>query len=296
MAKTKKHKTLAKKADRYALYQRAVQSPEVEIEFFNRVYRKQFGKKPEVLREDFSGAAAISCHWVDAKKNRRAIAVDLDPEPLAWGQAHNAARLSPDARSRVEFRQADVLAVTEPKADVVAAQNFSFFVFKTRDELREYFRSAYQNLGDQGIFVLDMMGGPEVMVEDQTDRRKIKGAEYCWEQVNFDPITHHCTFHIHFRFKDGSNLKRAFSYDWRLWTVPETREVLLEAGFDQVDVYWEETDNDTGEGNGVYKKRTTAPSDACWVIYLVGTKKKAIAEVRAVAPDRLPSRPSIEAA
>ncbi len=37
--------------------------------------------------------------------------------------------------------------------------------------------------------------------------------------------------HIDFKFEDGSVQKRAFSYDWRLWILPEIREVLAEAGF-----------------------------------------------------------------
>ena len=56
---------------------------------------------------------------------------------------------------------------------------------------------------------------------------------------------------IHFKFPDGSKIKRAFSYTWRLWTAPELRDMLLDAGFRNVTVYWEGED-DNGEGNGEF--------------------------------------------
>ena len=50
--------------------------------------------------------------------------------------------------------------------------------------------------------------------------------------------------HIHFEFTNGSRLKRAFTYEWRLWTLPEIRELLGEAGFSRSTVYWEDRDAD----------------------------------------------------
>ena len=79
-------------------------------------------------------------------------------------------------------------------------------------------------------------------------------------------------FCIHFRFKDGSALSRAFQYDWRLWTLPEIRELLIEAGFERADVYWEGTDKETGEGTDVYRRREHAESDPAWIAYVVGVK------------------------
>ena len=59
--------------------------------------------------------------------------------------------------------------------------------------------------------------------------------------------------HIHFKFPDGSRIKNAFSYDWRLWTLPEVQELLAEAGFDRITVYWQGTDEETGEANGEFE-------------------------------------------
>lgn len=271
--RTKRNGTrLAALADKYDLYQRSVQSPENEVVFFERTFRTYYKRSPLVLREDFCGAAAVCCEWAKSRDDRRAFGIDLDPTPLKWGEKHNLSKLSADERARVKLVEADARDVLGPKADIVAAQNFSFYFFKTRDELRRYFRAAYKNLGREGILVLDVLGGFECMKEDTEEVRGYRSFKYVWEQARFDPITHACRFHIHFRFPDGSELKRAFTYDWRLWTMPEIRELLAEAGFGASDVYWEGTDPRTGKGNDVYRRRDHADSDPAWIAYLVAVK------------------------
>ncbi|MFA9479292.1 class I SAM-dependent methyltransferase [Phycisphaerales bacterium AB-hyl4] len=276
MAKRKKQKktrngTLtAKTADKYKLYQRAVQEPEHEVAFFDRVYRSIFGRTPTLLREDFCGTFAICCSWAK-KRGRTAIGVDLDPEPLAWGREHNLAKLPEAARERVTIYEQDVRKVNGFKAEVLSAQNFSFWIFHTRKELLEYFKAAYRNIAKEGILVMDMMGGPECMEEDHTDERRFSDFTYVWEQARYNPITHSGTWNIHFDFDDGTRLNKAFTYDWRFWSIPEVRELLEEAGFSQSFVYWE-GEGEKGEGDGVWRKTTNAPSDPAWIAYIVATK------------------------
>ena len=274
MAKRKKPrgKSLASQADRYRLYLEAVQSPDNEVPFFNRVFRSAYGRPPLLLREDFCGTAAVCCEWVKSRRDRRAVGIDLDPEPLAWGKTHTIGTLTPEAATRVKLVKGNVLKTDGEKADVLAAQNFSFFIFKTRDQLRNYFATARRNLAREGVLVLDVMGGAEVMEENREETRREKGFTYIWEQRRFDPISHEGHYYIHFKFKDGSAIRRAFHYDWRIWTLPEICELLLEAGFKQADVYWENTDLDTEEGNGVFRKCVSAPADPAWVSYVVGVK------------------------
>jgi len=269
---TSRARTQAAQADKYALYQKAVQEPDNEVGFFDRVYRKAYGRPPLVLREDFCGTFAICCRWAASRADRRSIGIDLATEPLEWGRRHNLAKLTAGQQKRVQLLQDDVRAISSQKADVLAAQNFSFWIFKTRDELRQYFSTACRNLAKQGVMVLDMMGGSEVLEEDHTDVRSVDGCKYLWEQARVDPITHHAKYYIHFEFKDGSKLRRAFTYDWRLWTLPEVQELLLEAGFSEAHVYWEDADADSGDGNGNYRKRNSAPSDPAWIAYVVGIK------------------------
>lgn len=261
--------TQASQADRYALYLESVQDPEHEVKMMQRVFRDAYGKPALTLREDFCGTAAVCARWVRGSKDRRAWGVDLDGEPLAWGRQHNLSPLSSDEQSRVTLLQQDVRRVTSPRVDVVAAQNFSFFVFKTRADLRHYFSCVRQSVQEQGVFLLDMVGGPLMQEDKRVEKRRVGRHRYHWEQEWFDPITHHTMFHIHFKFPDGSFMERAFSYDWRLWTLPEVRELLEEAGFRQSHVYYNQFHPVTGEDMGTYKKQTRADADSAWLAYVV---------------------------
>lgn len=265
----------AKNADKYDLYQRSVQGVEHEVEFLDRIYRAEFKQPPKVLREDFCGTFAICCEWVKTK-GRTAIGVDLDPEPLAWGRKNNLAKLDPEAQKRVTLVQADVRSLGTTKADIVAAENFSYWIFKTRDELRRYFTFALKNLKSRGLFVLDLMGGGDCYNEGQKDLRPIgrgrRKFTYVWEQAHYNPITHECTFYISFRFQDRTKMERVFRYDWRMWSIPELREILAEAGFAESHVYWEGTTT-TGKGDNKWRKRKDATPDPSWIAYVIGVKR-----------------------
>jgi cyclopropane fatty-acyl-phospholipid synthase-like methyltransferase len=262
---------MASAADKYDLYIRAVQSPDVEVAFFDRAFRGHYGSPPRVLREDFCGTAVVCYEWVKSSRDRRAIGVDLDAEPLAWGARRFGHDLDEGQSARLHLVHGDV-RTTNSKAEVIAAQNFSYFCFKTREHLGAYFRHVRRCLGPQGMLVLDVLGGSEVLEDDREEITSFGKFKYVWDHVDFDPVSHHCSYAIHFRFKDGSEMRNAFRYDWRLWSLPELRELLAEAGFSSSDVYWEATDHKTGEGNGVYRRRTRGDADPAWVVYLVAWK------------------------
>ena len=67
-------------------------------------------------------------------------------------------------------------------------------------------------------------------------------------------------------------MEKAFSYDWRLWTLPEIREILDEAGFTEVTIYWEGTDEECNEGDGVVEPAETGDADPGWICYIVAQK------------------------
>lgn len=268
--KAKKKPKQAELADRHALYQETVQSPEADCEFIERVYEDLRGKKPRVLREDFCGTALMCCAWVGEKGKRRAIGIDLDGPTLDWGREHNLAELPASARQRISLHQADVLDGVGDPADVTCAMNFSYCVFKSREQLLRYFQVARDNLAPDGVFVTELYGGTEAVVEIE-DRRKYKGFEYRWEQAKYNPITHETLCHIHFRFRDGSRIDRAFTYDWRLWTIPEIRELLAEAGFASSQVYWEQVDDD-GDGTGEFEPTDAEENQESWLVYIVAAK------------------------
>jgi SAM-dependent methyltransferase len=272
MPKRKKRRTMAEKADRYVLYQDTVQAAEFEIQFCSKAYRHEFGSRALLFREDFCGTASFACKWVKSHSKRRAIGVDLDPEPLEWGRKNNLSKLSKSQLQRVQLIEADVLDLNSEKVDVLGAQNFSYFVFHERAVLLKYFRAVHENLKDKGVFVLDVMGGPSSQQEVEDEPREYDGYTYTWEHFSFNPIDHLTTCKIHFEFEDGSEMQDAFVYPWRLWAIPELRELLDEAGFSRTDVYWEGTDEETDEGDGVYTLTKIAEPDDAWVAYLVAVK------------------------
>ncbi len=267
-------------ADRHLLYEASVQCVEADLDFFERTFRKKRKRPLRHLREDFCGTAALACEFIRRHPGNRALGVDLDRPTLDWGIHHHVSRLGAD-RDRLALLCEDVRNVREPKVELVAALNFSYSVFKSRDDLRGYFRGVRESLTGDGLFVLDAFGGSDAMEELEEDRKvapsltpdggKLPGFTYVWDQARFNVIDHHILCHIHFKFKDGTRMKRAFTYDWRLWTLPELQEVMLEAGFARAEVYLEGWDDEIDEADGVFRRRKHYDNQAGWVGYVVGT-------------------------
>jgi len=256
--------------DKFVLYQESVQNAEFEVGLFKRIYKKFRGKPPKRFREDFCGTALLACEWVRRIENGVAQAVDIDEPTLAWAREHNVAALG-ELADRVELVNRDVVEVRGFQPDVVGAVNFSYFVFKTRSTLLDYFRSVRESLAQDGVFIIDLYGGPEAQTR-QEEKTKYDGFTYIWDQDRYNPITGETLCYIHFRLADGTKLKRAFTYDWRLWTIPELREILADAGFRESVVYWEGTEKKTGEGNGVYRISDKGDSAQSWVSYIAAAK------------------------
>lgn len=269
----KRAATLASRADRHALYQNSVQDTEAELDFVDEVFVDLNGRRPHILREDFCGTGNTACAWVQRHRRHIAIGVDNDAEVLDWGRTHNLHALAPAQQQRVRLLQADVMLPPAQAVDVVLAMNFSYYLFKTRAELGRYFRRVRQSLQPDGVFFMDAYGGYEAHSEIEENREcfdaQIGKFTYLWDQHRFNPINHHMNCQIHFAFPDGSRMDKAFNYDWRLWCLPELQELLAEAGFSRVHVYWEGTDEDTNEGDGVYTVQTEGEADAGWICYLV---------------------------
>jgi len=264
--------TLAEQADRHLLYQQSVQDVETEIDFICETWDALRARPATLLREDFCGTAATSCEWVMRDLGHAAIGVDRDATVMAWGKQHNLSKLDPAQRARIELLRADVRHCRPGAADIILAMNFSYYLFLTRAELKAYFNNARAGLEDDGIFFLDAYGGSEAPMEIK-ERRECDGFTYIWEQASFNPINSYMGCLIHFEFPDGSRMDDAFRYDWRLWTLPEITELLGEAGFEQVDVYWEGTDEENNEGNGIYEVAEIGDADPGWVCYVVAQKR-----------------------
>ncbi len=270
--------SLAARADRYALYERAVQCPEAEVDFIAETFRERRGRPARTLVEDFCGSAAVCCEWVRRDSANVATGVDTDADVLAWATRRRLPLLAPEARNRVCLLQADVMSVAagcertaahEP-ADVIVAMNFSWWLIDERPALLGYFRRVRERLARDGLFMLDSYGGYDsfrVITEERPIEDDGPAFTYIWDQTDYDPISGMMQCAIHFAFPDGSRLERAFHYRWRLWTLPELREILTEAGFRTIEVYWQGWDSD-GEPDGNFRPVQRGEPDAGWICYL----------------------------
>ena len=72
-------------------------------------------------------------------------------------------------------------------------------------------------------------------------------------------------FHIHFQRQGEPARKKAFVYDWRMWTTAELKDLLQEVGFKNTYVYCE------GAGRVENGDSGPAPGES-WVAYVVGRK------------------------
>lgn len=231
------------------------------------------GNRPTILGEDFAGTAALSKHWIETVQDGRAIAVDIDEQTLSRAGAHECLRTV----------VGDVREVSD-SVDCLFVGNFSIGYLHSRAELVAYLKHARKRLNNGGIFVCDTYGGQTAFIRGSFDREielaDGKRCTYRWEQRDADPITGMVTNAIHFRVFDGDevilDIHDAFIYRWRLWSLPELREALLESGFTSTDVYASLPDAVDDEGNA-YAEPIRDPEwlDDSYIVCVAGRTAKA---------------------
>lgn len=227
--------------DKHDLYELCVQSPTHLAPLLRAVH----GRDPAVLGEDFAGTAALSYEWVK-RAGARAVAVDLDAEALGKHADH----------AMVSKVVSDVQTVPDA-CDVLFVGNFSIGYLHTRAELVAYLRHARSRMSPGGVFVCDTYGGESAFLTGEVHRpHPMAGGHICrytWEQRHADPLTGMVTDVIHFRIERAGVIEEemfdAFVYEWRLWSVPELRDALAEAGFAKAEVYAKLADAWDDEGN-----------------------------------------------
>ena len=253
---------------KYKLYEKSVQNHEADIDFVNKEYKRVYNKAPLSFREDFGGTGAMACDWVKQSGDHKAWAIDLDPEPQAYGKERHFTRLKNDQEQRMTYILGNVLDEYDFKSDIIVAFNFSYFIFKKRAQLLEYFKRARQSLNPQGAFFVDIFGGTECF-QELVEETEFKKHSYFWDCDHYNPLTNEVQYYIHFE-KDGVRYDRAFSYDWRMWTVAEIVELMQEAGFPKVETYWEGEDED-GDGDGEFYLSSKEENCESWVTYIMGS-------------------------
>jgi hypothetical protein len=231
--------------DKYACYELCVQNPARMAPFLLAVH----GGRPRVLREDFCGTGGICRAWAamkaPASRPFRAIGVDMDPGPLA------RLRGAPRVRAvRSDVRRCHLTA------DIISATNFPIGYWHTRRDLVRYLRLCRARLHPGGVFVCDTYGGATAFTSGTLTRDIwIDGGvriRYTWEQRESDPITGRVIDALHFRVDRAGDVlyeeADAFVYDWRLWSVPELRDAMSEAGFRSIEVHSELADAVDSDG------------------------------------------------
>ena len=267
--------------DRHALYEVAVQGVEWDLDFLARLFRNRHAREARTFREDFCSTAALAVAWAQRHPENRAWAVDLDAEPLAWARRHRLP-WARDTDGRVTLVRSDVRKPQKPLVDVACALNFSWWVFHERADLLAYLKAARASLQPGGVLVLNMFGG--IRAEKKVVERTRKGAgnapdgeptppfTYIWEHAKLNAIDRRLLAYIHFEMRDGRTMKRAFVYDWRMWTIPELRELVAEAGFSDFEVYSEGWDKDHRTHTGTLHKRAHLDHEDSWIAYCAAYK------------------------
>jgi hypothetical protein len=237
--------------DRFDCYEACVQSPRHVVAFLRGLYLGAHGDDPVSLGEDFAGTAAVARRWCrDLSDIRgRARCADLDPETLACARA----RIASDGLAHaIELVHEDCLtsAAIEP-CDMLFVGNFSIGYARARPDLLRYLTRARERLARArhgfggGIFVCDTYGGPGAFriggIERTHPSARGDAIRYAWRHEAADPRTALVHNSISFRVERNgeviAELPHAFEYHWRLWSLPELRDALLDAGFTRVAVH-----------------------------------------------------------
>ncbi len=262
---------------RYDLYELTVQNPAALVPFLRAVH----GHEPRVLGEDFCGSGALAQAWVGLVAGGRAIAVDVDPEPLArLKRSRNSIKLT--------VVRSDVRRVPATrKVDLIFVGNFSIGEIHDRRELVKYLKVARARLNrgsGGGVFVCDTYGGETAFTRGGVTRMHPGPPDdptvrirYTWQQREADPLTGLVENALHYRVERAGTVVQeisdAFVYRWRLWSVPELRDAMREAGFKTTEVYAKLADAKDSEGNHYVRPIVNSEEfDESFIVCVVGRK------------------------
>ncbi|TPX30743.1 hypothetical protein SmJEL517_g05761 [Synchytrium microbalum] len=208
---------MAATCNKHELYAQSVQA--VDTEVVNLIaMRRQISSSLQTalsLREDFCGTAVLCHAWCSSFISRVAYGIDNDPAVISYARTHTLN--GDDASSRVQLTLGSVTTPRHefktriPRVDIIAGLNYGICYFYTRKELLLYLTRCRDGLRN--------------------------GGAYIFEQSPINPMTNLVAMKLHFSFSDGSQLRNAFGYDFRIWTIPEVREAMNDAGFRNIHVW-----------------------------------------------------------
>lgn len=191
----------------------------------------------------------------------RATCLDADASVIEEARKRAVSDPTVDAAG-MEFIVSDALLAPLPRlpadgADVVFVGNFSVGEIHDRGRLMEYLRRVLARLRSGGIFVCDTYGGESAWRtgslrrihhapssergNDYQPSQTSTRVHYTWEQRAADPFTARVVSALHFRVEEQGEIVQeltdAFVYHWRIWSVPELRDAMHEAGFEATEFH-----------------------------------------------------------
>jgi hypothetical protein len=221
---------MADLADRHRLYQLSVQNPRTEVDFVDRTYRHCAGgapvrcgrisaeRRPSVASGS-AGASAIgpgASTWTRCIWNGDGATMSAPWTRTERGECRAARGRCPwRSRRRTRHRAGDELQLlAAPRPQVIFA----------------LLRARPRRLAPDGIFFLDAFGGYDTF-RLLTEERRIQDPDggalhLCGSRRSTSRSPVDLSVISISGSDDGSEWNRAFSYDWRLWTLPEIRELL----------------------------------------------------------------------
>ncbi|XP_072998598.1 uncharacterized protein [Typha latifolia] len=179
----------------------------------------------------------------------------------------------------VSSTSSTMLQVALPSRDIVCAFNYSCCCLQRRSELVLYFKHAFRALSKNGgIFVMDLYGGRSSECKLRL-QRKFSNFTYIWEQAEFDILNRRTKISLHFHLGNKKIIRHAFTYHWRLWSLPEIKDCLEEAGFKSIH-FWirempstqlsENVEEFTVGRDVKYEELSSFHQQDAWNAYVVG--------------------------
>ncbi|KAI3408608.1 uncharacterized protein J3R85_020202, partial [Psidium guajava] len=210
--------------------------------------------------------------------------IRLDPHEEGPRIGDQQSSLKVDCISPSHMMSLNISSKQLPGRDIVCAFNYSCCCLHKRKELVLYFKHVLGFLSRRGgIFVMDLYGGTSSEQKLRLQRR-FANFKYVWEQAEFDIIERKTRISLHFHLqKPQKKLPHAFSYSWRLWSLPEIKDCLEEAGFQSVHFWIRQMPDSENiksiEGFGIgkdvkYEEVKIFEQQDSWNAYIVGVVKR----------------------
>lgn len=279
------------------LYERCVQSPDELVGMLHAIHGggggggggKGGAREPLKLAEDFCGSGATSVAWIKAglemQLKRQAVACDLDAAAIVRLK-RTAKAAGAGVAGAIKAVQRDVVLGrpgmdrATAAADVVFVGNFSIGYIHQRPLLVKYLKRCRTRLNKGGVVVVDTYGGATSYTPGAL-KRKFKLADgrtihYTWQQLAANPLTAMVENRLHFRVEYKGEIVQdvpdAFIYHWRLWSVPELREAMAEAGLRRIEVYDQVPDAQDGDGLMLMQPVDGTEMDESFAVLVAGRK------------------------